>query len=253
MEERIGLIPAAGRAERLQGLCFLKELLPVVQDGEHRPVAQFTIDAMLSAGAKELAVVISPAKHQILAYLGAGERLGCSIGYVVQRDRPRDSEARSPGLETALDSAYHLVRGKTVLFGMPDTIVEPPTHFEIACQALSTEPADVILGLVPTSEPWKFGMVQCDEKGRVERVYDKPTGSVPTNEMWAFIVWRPEFTEFLHDAVESGAEDFSTVLNNAVDSPSIRMRGLSFAAGSYSDLGTWTEIERVYRKLYGGG
>ncbi|MEZ4555371.1 MAG: hypothetical protein R2851_07405 [Caldilineaceae bacterium] len=64
-----------------------------------------------------------------MGYFGNGRRFGCDISYVVQESTNEAGQSTSPGLAHALDSAYHLTRGKTVCFGMADTIMQPVDVF----------------------------------------------------------------------------------------------------------------------------
>src|SRR5450759_3951473 len=111
MEEWIGLIPAAGKGLRL-GLPYPKELYPVIRNNRYKPVSQFILDNMVTAGVSHLVFVINETKHQLIAYFGNGQRFGCDITYVVQESLEQQENSTSPGLAHALDSAYHLTYGK---------------------------------------------------------------------------------------------------------------------------------------------
>jgi glucose-1-phosphate thymidylyltransferase len=191
--------------------------------------------------------VVNETKHQLLGYFGDGRRFGCSISYVVQEvDNPR-SESSSPGLAHALDAAYHLVRGKTVFFGMADTIIAPHDVFALAW-ASAEEYDDVILVLFPTSRPEKFGMVKLDGTSCVREIVDKPKETALTL-MWGCILWRPPFTEYLHECVRRrGISDFARILNGAIAS-GMRMRAFPVTDGSYLDLGTYEEIRELDRAV----
>src|SRR5689334_16172276 len=123
-EEFIGLIPAAGKGVRL-GLPYPKELYPVIRDNHYRPIAQFVVNNLTTAGLHHVVFVINETKHQLVGYFGNGQRFGCNISYVVQEAANGQDKSTSPGLAHALDSAYHLTQGKTVFFGMADTIMQP--------------------------------------------------------------------------------------------------------------------------------
>ena len=145
----------------------------------------------------------------------------------------------SPGLAHALDSAYHLVKGKTVCFGMADTIMEPTDVFARGLDEADLED-DVILILFPTKRPEKFGMVRMNKNGRVQEIVDKPRETDLT-EMWGCIIWRPRFTEYLHESVRSGIGDFAKIMNKAL-ADGMQFRGVEMSAGTYIDLGTYEEI-----------
>ncbi len=238
-EEIIGLIPAAGKGIRL-GLPYPKELYPIIRDNRYKPVAQFVLDNLTTAGLRHIVFVVNETKHQLLGYFGSGQRFGCHISYVVQE--PLDSNGNgstSPGLAHALDAAYHLTRGKTVFFGMADTIMRPESVFATA-RAAARAQDDVILALFPTARPEKFGMVRTALDGTVLEIVDKPRQTDLTH-MWGCIIWRPRFTEFLHDAVCNGASDFARIMNDARD-VGLTFRGITMDGGNYIDLGTYEEI-----------
>ena len=244
-EEMIGLIPAAGKGVRL-GLPYPKELYPVITDNHYKPIAQFVLSNLVLANLKHIVFVINETKHQLVGYFGDGCRFGCHISYVVQEQRNSQNESTSPGLAHALDSAYHLTHGKTVFFGMADTIMQPTEAFAQAHQA-ATPQDDVILILFTTERPEKFGMVRLDNDNRVLEIVDKPDQTDLT-EMWGCIIWRPRFTEFLHDCVHrQNISDFAQIMNAAI-AAGLRFRGVHMVDSTYIDLGTYEEIMELDRR-----
>jgi glucose-1-phosphate thymidylyltransferase len=237
--EIIGLIPAAGKGVRL-GLPYPKELYPVIRNNRYKPIAQFVVDNLTVAGLKHIIFVINETKHQLVGYFGDGHHFGCNFSYVVQESNNDQSGSTSPGLAHALDSAYHLTRGKTVFFGMADTIMQPKDVFARAINQASADD-DVILGLFPTERPHKFGMVRYDDDNRVVEIVDKPK-KTDLKMMWGCIVWRPRFTEFLHDCVSvHNISDFAKIMNDAI-AMGYTFRSALMPDGVYIDLGTYEEI-----------
>ena len=245
VEELIGLIPAAGKGVRL-GLPYPKELYPVIRNNHYKPISQFVVDNLTNAGLKHIVFVVNETKHQLMGYFGNGQRFGCNISYVVQEVIEGKTKSTSPGLAHALDSAYHLTTGKTVFFGMADTLMQPADIFARALKAASTED-DVIMGLFTTTRPEKFGMVKMNKNNRVLGIVDKP-GKTDLTEMWGCIIWRPRFTEYLHECVsEEGISDFAKILNGAI-AGGMKIRGIHMVDGDYIDLGTYEEIEELDRR-----
>jgi glucose-1-phosphate thymidylyltransferase len=242
----IGLIPAAGKGVRL-GLPYPKELYPVIRQNRYKPVSQFVLTNLVVSGVSSVVFVINETKHQLLGYFGDGLRFGCNISYVVQEGNGGEGHSTSPGLAHALDCAYHLVRGKTVFFGMADTIMEPQDVFARA-YASADAADDVVLLLFKTSRPEKFGMVRTDGSGRVQEIVDKPR-ETDLALMWGAIIWRPRFTEHLHEAVRGRRiSDFAGILNEAI-SHGMQVRGFCVSGGSYLDLGTYEEIRDLDQQL----
>jgi glucose-1-phosphate thymidylyltransferase len=245
MEEMIGLIPAAGKGVRL-GLPYPKELYPVIRNNHYKPISQFVIDNLTNAGLGHIVFVVNETKHQLMGYFGNGQRFGCNISYVVQEVIEGKTKSTSPGLAHALDSAYHLTKGKTVFFGMADTLMQPPDVFARAYQAASPSD-DAILALFTTTRPEKFGMVKMDQENCVLEIIDKPK-STNLTEMWGCIIWRPKFTEYLHECVfEQGISDFAKIMNDAIQA-GMNFRGVHMADGAYIDLGTYEEIADLDKK-----
>jgi glucose-1-phosphate thymidylyltransferase len=247
-EELIGLIPAAGKGLRL-GLPYPKELYPVIRDNRYKPVSQFVVENMVVSGIQHIIFVVNERKHQLIGYFGDGSRFGCNISYVVQESREDQNGSTSPGLAHALNSAYHLTRGKTVCFGMADTIMTPQDIFG---QMLNKAGHDesVLLGLFHTEHPEKFGMVQMADGNRVVCIVDKPAKS-ELQHMWGCIIWPPRFTEFLHKRIaEDKMADFAQIMNAAIQAR-LRFKGIPID-GSYTDLGTYEEIYQMEQQFRAG-
>lgn len=242
MIELIGLIPAAGKGTRL-GLPYPKELYPIVRNNTYKPLSQFTVEAILEANVKHLVFVINETKHQFIGYYGDGSRFNCNFSYVVQENY-ENNNSKSSGLIQALNSSYHLIKNKTVLFGMADTLLYPKNCFNYVLDNFSNNKSDLTFGLFPIESRnlSKSAIVKINSINRVEAIYDKPDsiGDIP-NLGWAFIIWSPVFTEFLHESInERPDSDFASVLNKAVDS--FNLTGFQVPQGKYLDLGTYDDI-----------
>ena len=245
-EEVIGLVPAAGKGIRLS-LPYPKELYPIIRDNRYKPVAQFVLDDLAGAGVEHVVFVINETKHQLIGYFGDGRRFGTHISYVVQEANGLENQSTSPGLANALDSAFHLLQGKTVLFGMPDTIMSPCNVFG-RLMAAADKNDDAVLGLFPTGRPEKFGMVRLDGGDRVVEVIDKPR-QTDLVDMWGCVMWRERFTTHLHDYVRCRKiNDFALILNEAIRS-GFTIRGVRIPGGTYRDLGTYEEILELDHSL----
>ncbi|MBV7328032.1 NTP transferase domain-containing protein [Chloroflexi bacterium TSY] len=243
--ELIGLIPAAGKGVRL-GLPYPKELYPIIRNNHYKPISQFVVENLTASGADEIVFVINETKHQLIGYFGSGSRFGCQISYAVQEPLEQTNSSTSPGLAHALDSAYHLVRGKTVAFGMADTLMEPTNVFRRLLDAASSTD-QLILGLFKVTRPHKFGMVDLDDQGVVRQVIDKPAKTHLTHA-WGCIVWREEFTEYLHRKVNvEGVADFAQIMNDAL-AEGLPGFGVVLENGQYSDMGTYDEIVELEKK-----
>jgi glucose-1-phosphate thymidylyltransferase len=228
-EELIGLIPAAGEGNRL-ALPYPKELYPIVSEGQYKPIAQYTVEVMLAAGVRDIVWVVNGSKHQLIDHFGDGQRYGAQFTYVVQE--------KAYGMAHAWDRAYHLLGDKTVVMGMPDSIIYPQDAFKQAL--LMAAPAhQMILPVVEATRPDKMGMVSIGVLGAVQNVIDKPILS-GLKYGWVGIVWRSKFTELLHELVSQGVSHHQSVISAAIG----RIPTLAFILrdGKYADLGTYDGI-----------
>jgi glucose-1-phosphate thymidylyltransferase len=210
----IGIIPAAGAGLRIQPLGCSKELLPVgsrLVDGMTRPkaVSEYLVERMIAAGARQICMVISAEKSDIVRYY-AERDYAAEIFYAVQR-KPR-------GLCDALFRAASFVRSdEPVLIGLPDTIWFPENAYLAAVDAIGhsdpVDPADADLGpgeqaaevdlvLFPVDNPSVFDAVLCDDRRRVERVIVKQPNP-GTNWVWGAVVTSGRAFHALHQLWES--------------------------------------------------
>lgn len=177
-----------------------KELYPIgsgpVSETHPGPkvVSQYLLERMATAGVSEAFVIVRPGKWDILSYYGDGRSVGMRLAYLTV-DVPF-------GVPFTLDQAYPFVRDATVAVGFPDVLFWPETAFRLLLERLHAGAADIVLGLFPTDEPERVGVVDLSGNGRVCGVYEK-SGRTDLPYMWAMAVWRPSFTEFLHDFVET--------------------------------------------------
>lgn len=126
--EIIGLIPAAGKAERISPLLCSKELYPigfrfVGQGKSMRPkvVSHFLLDKMRKANILKSYIIIRDGKWDIPAYFGNGKMVDMDLAYLLM-DLPF-------GVPFTLDQGYPFVHHAKVAFGFPDIIFEPDDAF----------------------------------------------------------------------------------------------------------------------------
>lgn len=258
----IGLVPAAGQGSRIAPLPMSKELYPVGfhalgASRELRPkvACQYLLERMRIAGTTNAYVIIRPGKWDIPAFLGDGSAMGMSLAYLL---------IHVPfGVPFSLDQAYPFLEDATVLLGFPDILIWPDDAYKTPLERLRRGSADVVLGLFPTDQPDKVGLVDLAEGGRVRGIYEK-SGLRHLRFMWALAVWRPSFTEFLHGFVRERLANWlggrspqylvelptqpeipiGDVLHAAIDA-GLRVEGHPFESGRYIDIGTPEELLRA--------
>ncbi|MEO0350539.1 MAG: sugar phosphate nucleotidyltransferase [Cyanobacteria bacterium P01_A01_bin.15] len=250
----IGLVPAAGQGSRISPLPMSKELFPIgFQDLAHRGLrpkvaCQYLLEAMGQAGVEESFLILRPGKWDIPAYLGDGSPLNMRLAYLT---------VHVPfGVPFSLNQAYPFVQDAIVAMGFPDILFSPRDAYSQLLTRLRSGQADVVLGLFPTDQPEKVGLVEFDDEGVVSGIYEK-SQLTHLRYMWAVAVWRPRFTKFLHQFVEARLTkligDRSPVLLNEfpayTETPigdvmvdaianGLRVEAIPFETGQYLDIGT---------------
>lgn len=252
----IGLLPAAGQGTRISPLPMSKELFPlgfreVKGKAGLRPkvACHYLLEKMHLAGAREAFLILRPGKWDIPEFLGDGSDLGLRLAYLT---------VHVPfGVPFSLNQAYPFVRDATVVMGFPDILFEPEDAYQRLLQRLDQGNADVVLGLFPTNQPEKVGVVEFDETtGKVSGIYEK-SNFTHLPYMWAIAAWQPTFTEFLHQGVTKRQRQLigEQPPQSLTDMPShtelpigdviqqaiaagLQVDTEPFAQGSYLDIGT---------------
>ncbi|MBD0335366.1 MAG: dTDP-glucose pyrophosphorylase [Cyanobacteria bacterium Co-bin13] len=253
----IGLMPAAGQATRLGPLPMSKELFPLgIQAGAGPRVACHSLlAAMRQGGITEALVILRPGKWDIPAYLGDGALLDMRLGYLT---------VHVPfGVPFSLNQAYPFVREATVALGFPDILFQPQEAYTKLLARQAAGGADVVLGLFPTDQPEKVGVVEFDEAGRVAAILEK-SQRTDLKYMWAIAIWQPSFTEFLHQFIEAELKlligdtvpqtlkqfppyseiPIGDVIQAAIGA-GLRVEAEAFAAGRYLDIGTPDNLKKA--------
>ncbi|HSM82434.1 MAG TPA: sugar phosphate nucleotidyltransferase [Nodosilinea sp.] len=261
----IGLIPAAGQGTRISPLPMSKELFPLgfrAVQGKAGPrpkvACHYLLEAMRRAGAEQAFFILRPGKWDIPQFLGDGADLGMHLGYVT---------VHVPfGVPFSLNQAYPFLRGATVVLGFPDMLFAPGDAYQVLLERLHGGEADVVLGLFPTDQPEKVGVVDVDDSGLVRGIYEK-SSFTHLPYMWAIAAWRPSFTEFLHQfvgecqrallgdqvpqALTSLPPYTETPIGDVIHAAlqaGLRVEAEPFAEGYYLDIGTPENLAKAIQR-----
>jgi glucose-1-phosphate thymidylyltransferase len=151
----VGIIPAAGFAQRLQPLPCSKEVYPI----GGRPVMDYLVERMRVAQCDEVRVITRPEKLDVIAH---ARKIGARV---VEGAPPSLAASLALGLEE-LDDA------DITLLGLPDTIWEPIDGFVRLLEQLG-DGADAVLGVFDSDEPERSDVVVLDEAGSVRSIHVK--------------------------------------------------------------------------------
>lgn len=246
----IGLIPAAGKASRMENLPFSKELLPLVNSSsidtsrvEYPRVAiDNALETITSAGIDDTCIVIAPGKWDIPNHTGSGERYGQHLAFVVVEE--------SPSVPASLASARFVIQRREVAMVFPDIVFEPRWALKEIIEHRRQEDVDLVLALVPAANGDKIDIVTVTKNGSVTQVTPKP-GRDRHGWTWVAATWSHRFTSYLETtfrALEATAADtfkrelYVADLINAAIEAGYRVRSVSYPHGISYDLGTPDEL-----------
>ena len=184
-----GLIPAAGSGTRLCPFtqAIPKELLPV---GD-KAVMEHVVKAFLTAGIKDITIVISPKKHGLSDYFGSGKRFGVKITYVVQDERLGLANAVASGEHVIGDEAFAVVLGDT--FFSLSTVLRDLREFH------TSNGADVTIGVAEVSETSRYGIIKPDGIDVIDLVEKPDPGTAPSNLAIAgMYIFEPDIFNAIH-------------------------------------------------------
>ena len=255
----VGLIPAAGRADRLGALPCSKEIFPLGFRADDagierpRPVCGRLLESLATAGVDRAFVLLRKGKWDVPALLGDGAELGLPLAYLALEP--------TASVPETLDRAYPFVREATVALGFPDIVVEPGDAYRPLLRRLRQSDAAAVLGLFPTDQSWKADMVELDQEDRrpgraqVEKVRRIVIKQAETGLRftWSIAVWGPEFSRYLHDFIADGRAGSTgnsreiyvgDVLQAAIDD-GMTVLAERFEDGSFLDVGTPEDLRRA--------
>jgi len=259
--EVVGLLPAAGSAERIAPLPCSKEIFPVgfyerdTRSGlRPKAVSHYLLDKMQIAGAEKAFIVIRRGKWDIPDYFSDGDFKHMPLAFI-----SIDASSSAP---FTIDQAYPFYKNALTLFGFPDILSTPSDCF---CKLLNVQKglnSDIVLGLYKADKPQKMDMVELDSENRIRRIHIKPS-ETDLLYTWIFAVWTPRFTLFMHTYLaELMAADpdrsqqssnfrhkelyMGDVIQEAIDN-NLSVDKFIFQNGKYIDIGTPDDLERAVR------
>lgn len=252
-DDLVGLVPAAGQAQRVAPLPCSKELFPVRfasangADTTHpRPACHCLMERMRQAGVERAYVVLREGKWDIPEYLGDGAELDLHLAYLMMR--------HPFGVPFTLDAAYPFVCEQRVVLGFPDILFEPPDAIARMRRRQEVTGADVVLGLFLADRPEKVDMVQVDEDDRIQDIVIKP-GQTDLRWAWLLALWTSAFSRLMHEHVIEKEEAFlhtasppelfvGHVLQAALER-GLHVTSVRFDDGRYLDIGTPDDLSRA--------
>jgi glucose-1-phosphate thymidylyltransferase len=157
-----GLILAGGFGTRLRPLTYTgaKQLIPVA----NKPIIYYGIEALASAGVKDLAIIVGDTAAEVKAVVGDGKKFGIKIEYIFQ-EAPL-------GLAHAIKISKDFLRDDPFIMYLGDNILKEGIK-DLVAKFDSAKP-DALILLTEVPNPQEFGVAVIDEQGRVKKLIEKP-------------------------------------------------------------------------------
>jgi glucose-1-phosphate thymidylyltransferase len=228
MEQLKGLILSGGKGTRLRPITYTsaKQLVPVA----NKPVLFYGIEAMASAGIREVGIIIAPETGgEIRDAAGDGEQFGVSITYIEQ-DAPL-------GLAHAVLTAEPFLGSDPFVMYLGDNLLQGGIEDLVANFRRNQPEALILLTKVP--DPQNFGVAELDAGGGVTRLVEKP--AEPASDLALVGVYM--FTPRIHEAAKAiqpslrGELEITDAIQWLVDS--------AFAVESHIVRGWWKDTGRL--------
>lgn len=210
------MLPAAGRAERLQPLTGSKEMLEL----GGRPMLDYAVERLRAAPADEVRIVVRPEKRDVV------ERAELLELTVVEATPPTLAESVLAGIAGLEDD-------DVVLLDLPDSIWTPIEGFSTLIETLSAG-GEIVLAVFPSTEPERGDVVELTEDHRVLAVHPKSTDP-PGDLIWGAVAARVGALRDLRNHSEPG-HLFDEVARGG------QARAVRFP-GEFIDIGTKKALE----------
>lgn len=230
-----GILPMAGEGSRIQPIGFSKELYPVVYNGKHFAISEFTIKSMVKAGADEIKLVINPNKMDIAKYYSQKDYFTSYYFY------------NSPSLpESCLYPIDNLHDNDICLFGLPDTLFSPSTGYQKIVSQIR-KGADICLGLFKVDDSSKYDSVKIDKSNNVKGVLVKQS---PPLSSWIWGIWGAKVSSLrkLKTIINSQKTNDEKLLgvgfNDICKDKSVKFKAIK-SGETYFDVGTMDSVIRA--------
>ena len=248
MKRLVGVIPAAGWGERLKSYPLPKELYSIgsMEIGAGirapKPIAQYIYEQIARCKPSRIYFVLGANKNYLMQYFENGRRSHVPTGYLFQE--------RPTGLAMALYEARNFIGNETILFGMPDTYVEPEDSFVRLLEVHRRKHADITLGLFYVDDPSKFGCVEC-KGNEIVSISDKPE-KPRSNWVWGIIICERTIFDIIPRLTTTRGEYQLTDAFQLSLEMGLKVIGHKFRGGRYFDIGWYDDALSLRRYLEDG-
>jgi glucose-1-phosphate thymidylyltransferase len=156
-----GLLLAGGHGTRLRPLTYTgnKHMLPIA----NKPMLLYGLEQLVSAGIKDIAVILGPIKEGVVETIGDGSKFGADVTYIEQPE-PK-------GLAHAVMISEDFMDGDEFVMYLGDNLLKEGVGTFV--HSFKSNNLDALVGVYPVKDPSRFGIVERDDSGRL-RFAEKP-------------------------------------------------------------------------------
>lgn len=160
--EMKGLILCAGLGTRMRPITYtlVKPLIPVA----NKPCIHYGIEALRSAGIKDVGIVVGVTGPTVMKALGDGKKWGMNFTYITQEN--------PGGLAHAVLCAEEYMGGSPFLMYLGDNLIQGGVP-ELADRFRKGNTAATIM-LKPVPEPQHFGVAEVGKGNVIKSLVEKP-------------------------------------------------------------------------------
>ncbi|WP_433323436.1 sugar phosphate nucleotidyltransferase [Spirillospora sp. CA-294931] len=232
------VVMAGGEGTRLRPMTANqpKPLLPLI----NQPIMEHVLRLLKRHGFDETVVTVQFLAALIRNYFGDGEELGMSLSYATEEMPLGTAGSVKNAAEALRDDRFLVISGDA----LTDMDLTDLVRFHEENDALVT------IGLKRVPDPLEFGIIICDEDGRIQRFLEKPTwGQVFSDTVNTGIyVMEPEVLDHVADgeSVDWSGDVFPKLLAEGA-------RLFGYVADCYwEDVGTHESYLKAQADLLSG-
>jgi glucose-1-phosphate thymidylyltransferase len=254
-QDVVGLIPAAGFANRISPLPCSKEIYPIgfeynekYQIQRPKVVSANLLKQFKHSGTYKVFMIIRKGKWDIPEYYGTGSEFDINLSYIVTE--PTQS------MPHTINKAYAFIKNEQVLFGLPDIYLDSTNPFASLLQEQKKTDTDVTIGLYKARNPEKVDMVKINSNGLADKIVIKPhkTDLIYT---WLCATWNPKFTQYIRNYLKANnsSKSDSDLLKRSKNKElylgdiiqaaildGFKVSSVIFENDSYIDIGTFSDL-----------
>ncbi len=224
------VILAAGEGKRLRPFTHSepKVMIPVA----NKPIIEHVVDSLVSAGVKDILIVVGYKRQSIMTHLKDGGAYGANIEYVIQ--------------EKQLGTAHALFQARDML---PEEYMVMPGDNIISSDGLKKflgEAEGPSILLTHSDQPSKYGVAELSGD-RVKRLEEKPEKAMGNLINTGVYVLSKAFAKELDSYLEEGVVGLSDTLNHFI--PKRNLKGIVTEGPWFDAVYPWDLLDLNFAAL----